>query len=165
MDACVFTGFLQAKETDDGIADDSHERNEGAEESGKQVERARDEEHGSFRALQGNGFGNQLSQDNMSSGNQRKADDDGKTTGQHLGGGSANPGKERLDQMRQGWLSNPPQGQTGQGDAQLGGCNVRVQMRKLRLHELRRLVAFLGHLLDTGGASFDQGKLASNEEA
>src|SRR3989442_15861174 len=137
MDIRMLTRLLQAKKTNDCIADTIHEHNEGAEDSGKQLQRTRDEEHGSFRALQCNGFGNQLSQDNMSSGNNRKADDNSERVSQCFGGSSANPRKQWLDQGCQGWLSKPPKSKTGKGNAQLGGRKIRVQMLKLRLNDLR----------------------------
>src|SRR5215471_7648372 len=165
MDARMLTRLLQATQTNDCIAQTIHEHNEGAEDAGKQLQRRRDEEHSSFRALQRNGFGNQLSQDNMSSSNNCKADANSKRVSQCFGGSSANPRKERLDQMRQGWLSNPPESKTSKGDAQLGGRNIRVQMLKLRLYDLRCAVAFFGKLIDTGGTDFHQGKFASDEEA
>ena len=100
----------------------------------------------------------------MPSGNDRKADDHRERVCQNFGSGTANPSKQRIDQMCQGRLSNPSQCQTGKCNAQLCSRNIGIQMRKLRLNNLRSLVALLCQLINTSRADFYQSKFARNEE-
>src|SRR5437762_13554986 len=76
-------------------------------EPGKQQERMGYKEGGSFTALQRNGFRYQLSQDNVTSGNEGEADRNRPAVSQRFGGRSANPGQQGFDQMRQRSFSHP----------------------------------------------------------
>src|SRR5258708_30848224 len=96
---------------------------------------------------------------------QEKADGYSGTMGKPFRNCAPGECKERLDEVCQGRLTNPAQCKTCQGNAELRGGNVVVQVVQFILHHLRNAFAFGCKLIYTCLAHPHQSKLCCDEEA
>ena len=102
----------------------------------------------------------------MEAGDEDKADDDGDGVGDVLRGhATADPLKQRLDQVGQARLTDPPKGEAGKGDAKLRRRDVVIQVGRLLLDDAREPIALRHQLLDPGCANLDQRELRRDEKA
>ena len=77
----------------------------------------------------------------------------------------AQVGQQRLQQVGKGRLTDPAQAQRGQGDTQLAGWQVSVQLVVHFTQNVAAPAMLFGNGLHPGGAQLDHGELCSNEEA
>ena len=76
----------------------------------------------------------------------------------------AHGAQQRFEDVREGRLTDPAQAQGGEGDAQLAGRQVRVELAVHGAQDLSAPAVLMGDGLDPGGAQFDHGKFRRNEE-
>src|SRR5690606_22939981 len=77
----------------------------------------------------------------------------------------AEGGEQRLDQVGKGRLADPAQAQRGQGDAQLAGRQIGVELMVDGAQDLAAPAVLAGDGLHLGGAQLDHGELGRHEEA
>ncbi|MCY1532296.1 hypothetical protein D9M68_675610 [compost metagenome] len=73
--------------------------------------------------------------------------------------------QQGLQQVGEGRLADPAQAQGGQGDAQLAGRQVGVQLVVHGAQDAAPPAVLVGDGLDAGGAQLDHGELGGHEEA
>jgi hypothetical protein len=77
----------------------------------------------------------------------------------------ADRGQQRFEQVRERRLTDPAQAQGGEGDAQLAGRQVGVELVVYGAQDAARASRAVGDGFDPGGAQLDHGELRRNEEA
>ena len=77
----------------------------------------------------------------------------------------AHGAQQRFEDMRKGWLTDPAQAQGGEGDTQLAGRQVGVELAVHGAQDLSAPAVGMGDGLDPGGAQFDHGELRCNEKS
>ena len=82
----------------------------------------------------------------------------------HLGRLDAHGTQQRFKDVRKGRLTDPTQAQGGEGDTQLAGRQVGVELAVYGAQDLPAPAVGVGDGLDPGGAQFDHGKFRRNEE-
>ncbi|MCY1351417.1 hypothetical protein D9M69_376820 [compost metagenome] len=73
--------------------------------------------------------------------------------------------EQRLQQVGEGRLADPAEAQGGQGDAQLAGRQVGVQLVVHGAQDAAPPAVLVGDGFDAGGAQLDHGELGGHEEA
>ncbi len=77
----------------------------------------------------------------------------------------AGHGQQRFEQVRECRLADPAKPQRGQGDAQLAGGQVGIQLFMHRAQDLAAPAMLAGDSLDLGRAQLDHGELGRDEES
>jgi len=145
-----------------------HEADDGTSDADENVHWASNGEGDAFGALQGKGFGNQLSEKNLEVSDEAEGEDDCDGVGvkdcvRRQGGEYA--ASEGEDDLRDGRLSDPAEGEAGDGDAELD-CGKELVDGVLELKGGAGAGTAEGdQLLNAGLADADQGELGSHEEA
>ena len=73
--------------------------------------------------------------------------------------------QQPIDQMGEGWLTNPPQRERRDRDAELGSGDVAVEVLQRDLDRSRPSQALSGHLVDLAAAGSDERELGGDKEA
>lgn len=73
--------------------------------------------------------------------------------------------QQRLEQVGEGRFTNPPQAQGGEGDTQLAGRQVGVELVVYLAQNVAAPAMLFGDGLYAGGAQLDHGEFGRNEEA
>ncbi|MNQ74369.1 hypothetical protein D3C85_891240 [compost metagenome] len=73
--------------------------------------------------------------------------------------------QQGLQQVGEGRLADPAEAQGGQGDAQLAGREVGVQLVVYGAQDAPAPAVLVGYGFDAGGAQLDHGELGGHEEA
>ena len=76
----------------------------------------------------------------------------------------ADGAQQRLQDMGERRLADPAQAQRGQGDTQLAGRQVGVELVMHGAQDLPAPAVVFGYRLNPGGAQFDHGKFGRNEK-
>ncbi len=133
-------------------------------EPGKPEQRSHHQRTGPLGIEEGHRLGSQFAQHDMQHGDDGERHRDCHSM---QGGGvdlNRQTAEQRLDQVGQGRLPDPPQSQGGQGDPQLGGRDIAVERLNGLEGQSSFSVAGSGHLLEPGPPGADQGELGRNEE-
>ena len=76
----------------------------------------------------------------------------------------ADGAQQWLEDVRKGRLTDPAQAQGGEGNTQLAGRQIGVELTVDGAQDLPAPAVLVGDGLDPGGAQFDHGKFRCNEE-
>lgn len=77
----------------------------------------------------------------------------------------ADGAEQRAEQVGEGWLADPAEAEGGQGDAQLAGGEVGVQLVVHGAQDAAAPAVLVGDGFHAGGAQLDHGELGGDEEA
>ena len=135
----------------------------GFEEEVKEVEGGADGEGGLEGLANGEGFGHQLTKDDVEEGDDAVSEEVG-AAGDDSFVLNAEVEETGLDEAIDEGLAEAAKGNAGEGDAELGGGKVTVQMVDLMTGESGAATAFAGGGLELGAAHFDDGKLGGHKE-
>jgi len=141
------------------------EKNNGpAKDAEKPTKRASDEKRHALGTLDAEAFGDQLAQNDMQEGQEKKCGNHGGGVGDDDGFGAGNPLEAAKEDLRKGALSDHTKGKAGDGDADLHARENAVEIAQKLLDNHGAGVALLDELLDAGDAHGDQGELGGDEE-
>src|SRR5471032_697670 len=152
-----------AGNTQDGVCAGVEQVNRRVHRPVEQVQRHRGPQRQQLGFADGPGFRRQFTYhdvqvgDHKEGGKERHALD-------HFRRLYAHRAQQRLEDMRKSWLTDPAQAQGGQGDTQLAGRQVGVELAVHGAQDLPTPAVLVGDGLDPGGAQFDHGKFRRNEE-
>ncbi len=79
--------------------------------------------------------------------------------------GDADEGKNRLQHLREKRFAHPAEPEAGEGDPELAGRKISVEIARHRLRLGRARVAFVGQRFELAHPDFDEGKLRRHEKA
>jgi len=82
----------------------------------------------------------------------------------HFSAVHAQVSQQRFEQVGERWFTDPAQAQRGEGDAQLAGRKVGVELVVYLAQDAAAPAMQFGNGLDAGGAQLDHGELGGNEE-
>ncbi|OMP13004.1 hypothetical protein COLO4_02447 [Corchorus olitorius] len=110
------------------------------------------------------GLGRQLADHDVQVGDDEEGREEGDAV-DHLGAADADGAEQGFEQFGEGRLADPAQAQGGQGDAELAGGEVGVELVVHLLEDAPAPAVLLGDGLHAGGAQLDHGELGGDEEA
>ena len=122
-------------------------------------------ERGAFAALEGEAFRSKLAKHDMQRGYDDKGDGDGNGVRADLREGHKTVGKKRLNEVGEGRLADPAEGERRDGDAELGGCEVGVKMVDGSLERPGATLSLCHELCHPAAPDGDQGELGGDKEA
>src|SRR5262249_39756362 len=101
----------------------------------------------------------------MQRGYDDKGDGDGNGVRADLREGHKTVGKKRLNEVGEGRLADPAEGERRDGDAELGGCEVGVKMVDGSLERPGATLSLCHELCHPAAPDGDQGELGGDKEA
>ena len=135
----------------------------GIEEFVEPLQRLRDPEGSRQRLLDGQGFRREFAHDDVQEGDDGETDREGEPVG--LGGVNAEVFERGRQQGGEDRLAHPAQAQAGEGNAELGRAEGRVEIANNAARNRGAPVTFGDEGFELGVADFDEGELSRNEEA
>ena len=145
-----------------------HQLDGGAGDADEDVHGAGDGEGDAFGALEGEGLGDELAEQDLEVGDEREGEDDGDGVGVDGGvrrEGGEPAGGETEDDLGDGGLADPAEGEAGEGDAELDGGEELVDGVLELEGGAGAGAAERDELLDAGLADADEGELRGHKEA
>jgi hypothetical protein len=158
----VFGAGREAEEPDGAGSGPVQEADGPVEEAVEDLHGQGDGQGGLFGHFQGDGLGGQFAHDDVQEGDQ--AEGHGEGDGVQHGRGHV-PFEQRVQQVGHGGLADPAQAQGGQGDAQLGGGDVGVQVVDEAQQAHGLAAAFGGQGGDARAPDAHEGELRGHEKA
>ena len=152
-----------AGEAQDGVGAGVEQEDRRVHRPVEQVQRHRRPQRQQLRLADGPGLGRQLADHDVQVGNQEERDREGGAVDDHRVGDTEG-GEQRLDQVREGRLADPAQAQRGQGDAQLAGRQVGVELAVHGAQDVSAPAMLAGDGLHLGRAQLDHGEFGGHEE-
>lgn len=136
----------------------------GFEEGVEEVEGGADGEGGAEGFANGEGLGHQFAENDVEEGDDAVGEDVGEG-GDDGFVGEADFEEDRLDEAVDEGFAKAAEGDTGEGDAELGGGEVAVKVLDLIAGADGAGFAFGDSGLELGAADFDDGELGGDEES
>jgi len=129
----------------------------------EQVQRHRRPQRQQLGFANGPGFGRQLTDHDVQVGNHEERRKERHAL-DHFRRFDAHGGQHRFKDVRKRRLTDPTQAQGGEGDTQLAGRQVSVELAVYGTQDLSTPAVGVGDGLDSGGAQLDHGKFRRNEK-
>ena len=164
----AFAAQRSAEESEDDGGGDVQQLHDGAGDADEDVHGTGDGEGDALGALEGEGLGDEFAEQDFEVGDQREGEDDGDGVGVEDGVGGERVERARCeveDDLGDGGLADPAEGEAGDGDAELDGGKELVD-GVLELEGGAGAGTAEGdELLDARLADADEGELGGHEEA
>lgn len=159
-----FVSGLDAEETEEGEGAFVEEPDEGVGEGVEPLEGIGDPQGGGEGVADAEGFGGLFAGDDVEEGDDSKADGEGDGMLEARGG----DGEPVIDGLEEGFedgFADPAEGEAGEGDAELGGAEIGVEVGDDVAKEFGPAIAAGNEGLKLGVADFDEGEFGGDEEA
>jgi hypothetical protein len=127
VEPLAFARGIDAEGAEQAVGRAVQQRNGHRHDPGEPDQRCRQPGADDFGIQEGDGFRDQLAQDDVEDGDDDESDRRGHPVSGDDAERSRQPGEGSADEARQGGLTDPPQAQGGECDAQLSGGDVAVE--------------------------------------
>lgn len=160
----VRAGLALAGNAQDGVGAGIEQVDGRVHQPVEQVQRYRRPQRQQLGFADRPGFGRQLADHDVQVGNDKERGEE-RHAADHFRGVHAYGAQQRLQQVGERRLTDPAQAQGGQGDAQLAGRQVGVQLAVHGTQDLPAPAVLVGDGFDSSRAQLDHGELCGNEKA
>ncbi len=153
----------EAEATEQEIGAVIEHRDQRPENDEEDADRADDQERHPLRVLDGDALRQQFAHQHRHVGDEQEGEDhrdDVRRDDRQIG---REPGEGGFDQFRDDRLAEIAEGEPGDGDADLGGGDVRVEVVQRALHPSRAAIPLGGKLFDPTAAGGDETVLGRDE--
>ena len=166
MQMFLLAGAIEAQQAQQEIAGAVQDPDERAKEMFDPQRGPRHQQRRALGPLQRDRLGHQFADDDVHAGDQHKGQNAGRGDVRgHARDLAGQPGKQRLDQMRQRRLADPAQAQAGQRDAQLRRRDKAIGIFNGPLHGFGARIAARHSFGNARLAHADQAELRGHKEA